>query len=175
LDEKDTPKKDDSIKKTLSSNTIIGSVQKKKKVCRLGIVFPQRHRNVEKVLALLMQKRTKTIISELLRSRSYIPVSLRSTFELTASQEVRGSTEFFHLLAASSVAMSTCIEEIKGYMADVADMENKIFDTKIHELLFAALDDFTRLWARHQNEMHHLVQRDLYKKDSSRRAWVATR
>jgi hypothetical protein len=99
----------------------------------------------KKVLALLMQKRAKTTISEKLRFKSYTPVSLKSSFELTASQEVRGSTEFFHLLAASSVAMSTCIEEIKGYMADVADMENKVFDNKIHELLFAALDGFTRL------------------------------
>jgi hypothetical protein len=101
--------------------------------------------NSKKVLALLMQKRTKTAISEKLRTKSYIPVSLKSNFELTASQEVRGSTDFFHLLAASSCAMSTCIEEIKGYMADVANMENKVLDTKIHELLFNALDGFTRL------------------------------
>jgi hypothetical protein len=58
---------------------------------------------------------------------------------------VRGCTEFFILAAASSTAMTTCIEEIKGYMADVADMETKIIDTKIHELLFVALDGFTRL------------------------------
>jgi hypothetical protein len=30
-------------------------------------------------------------------------------------------------------------------MANIADMERKIFDTKIHELLFAALDGFTWL------------------------------
>jgi hypothetical protein len=99
----------------------------------------------KKVLALLMQKRAKTTVSEKLRSKSFIPVSLKSKFELTASPEVRGCADFFHLAAASSVAMSTCIEEIKGYMADVADMENKIIDSKIHELLFTALDGFTRL------------------------------
>jgi hypothetical protein len=99
----------------------------------------------KKVQALLMQKRAKTKVSEKLRSRSFIPASLKSDFELTSSKEVRGSTEFFHLAAAATTAMTTCVEEIKGYMADVADMENAILDTKIHELLIVALDGFSRL------------------------------
>jgi hypothetical protein len=99
----------------------------------------------KKVISLLLQKRAKTSIATKLRSKSFIPSSLKTEFELTSSKEVRGCTEFFHLAAAASTAMTTCIEEIKGYMADVADMESKIIDQKIHELLFVALDGFTRL------------------------------
>jgi hypothetical protein len=41
--------------------------------------------------------------------------------------------------------MTMCVEEIKGYMADVATMEADIIDQKIHELLIVALDGFSRL------------------------------
>jgi hypothetical protein len=56
----------------------------------------------KKVQALLMQKRAKTKVSEKLRSKSFIPASLKTKFELTSSKEVRGSTRFFDLAAAAS-------------------------------------------------------------------------
>jgi hypothetical protein len=99
----------------------------------------------KKVQALLMQKRAKTKVSDKLRQQSFIPSSLKTSFELTSSKEVRGSTDFCHLAAAASTAMTLCVEEVKGYMANVADMENAILDKKIHELLIVALDGFSWL------------------------------
>jgi hypothetical protein len=52
----------------------------------------------KKVQALLMQKKAKTKVAEKLRTKSFIPASLKTKFELTSSKEMREAAPIFSSL-----------------------------------------------------------------------------
>jgi hypothetical protein len=99
----------------------------------------------KKVSSLMMAKRAKLRAIMKLQTREIIPTPIQFQFKLSGSKEVTGNDDFFGLSAACSMALQTCQEELKSYMAQAAQMEVDVLDTKSRATFHQALNGFAQL------------------------------
>jgi hypothetical protein len=99
----------------------------------------------KKVSSLMMAKRAKLRAITKLQTREIIPTPIRFQFELSGSKEVTGNDDFFGLSAACSMAIQTCQADLKSSMAQVAQMEVDVLDSRSRATFHQALNGFAQL------------------------------